>query len=35
MVVRQQADTEAVASNVYINSHLEHGELPSVPSAVG
>jgi hypothetical protein len=33
--VRQQADTATVASNVYINSHLEQGQLPFVPSVLG
>lgn len=33
MVVRQQAETATVASNVYINSHLEQGQLRFVPSA--
>jgi hypothetical protein len=35
MVVRQQADTATVASNVYLNSHLEQGQVPLAPSAAG
>ena len=35
MVARQQADTARVASNVYMNSHLERRQLRFVPSVVG